>query len=181
MLLGILRKYFLLNLLLLALFILLLPNYVTSNEMKKWLPNDVAQMTKWKSQAETYASKIKNKYSKTSPQYKKAFTLYIDAKSAIDAWIASLKTELILGGDINKSESYNSLLNDAALKSHAFIQYSEGLYTRGKGIASLIILGDLEETGMRIWREYKKVSEDKKDKLKAALDELRWKSFDEIK
>lgn len=177
-----LQKYFSISLLLLVLFFVFISNFAMGSEMKTWLPEDIAHMTKWKSRAEAWALKIKKDYPKNSRQYDQAFAHYSEAKAAVDAWIVSLKTDLILSGNINKSESYNRLLNEAARKSHNFIQYSEKLCTVQRGNLSTFttILRDLAEIGTTIWEQFQKASEAKREKIRAVLEDLRWKSFDEI-
>ena len=177
-----LQKYFSISLLLLVLIFLFISNFTMGSEMKTWLPEDIGHMTKWKSRAEAWALKIKKDYPINSEQYNQAFAYYIEAKAAVDAWIVSLKTDLILSGNINKSESYNRLLDEAARKSHNFIQYSEKLYTvpRGKLSTFATILKDFTEIVTTIWEQFKKANEAKREEIRAVLEDLRWKSFDEI-
>ncbi len=163
--------------------IMIAPSFALSEKLQSWLPGDVAEMTMWKSRAEAWAMKIKKDHPENSSQYKQAFIYYTEAKAAVDAWISMLKTELAVSGDLNKSEPYNHVLNEAAKKSYAFIKYSEDLYVvpRGKLSSLKVILQEFTNIAKIIWEEYKKVKEEKRERIKTAIEDLRWKSFDEIK
>jgi cell division protein FtsB len=184
MLFSMLQKYSLITriLFLLILAAQIMPNIAMGSTMQTLLPENVAEMTKWKSRAEAWALKTKQNYSTDSTQYKQALAYYIDARAAVDALIAFLKTDLILSGDIEKSESYNRLLDEAARKSYTFIQYSEKLYIvpRSKYTTFSTILKDFVEVATTIIKEVRNGREAKKEKIRAALDDLRWKSFDDI-
>src|SRR5262249_26611920 len=78
-----------------------------------------------KSEAEQWAHRIKANYNKGSQQYEGAYTKYIAAKAAFDAWLDRFSVDLTLGTDISSSDTYRSALRDAAEKGEDFIRFSK--------------------------------------------------------
>jgi len=146
-------------------------------------PKDVADLTLWKSRAEAWAAKIKEDYATGSVEYKQAEVRYVEAKAAVDAWIAFLKTEVALGRKISpSSELYKSTLNNAATSAYLFIEYAEGLYIEPRGKLSSFseISEALTNAGIAIWREFRNVKEEGIARINKILDELKWQSFGKV-
>lgn len=146
-------------------------------------PKDVADLTLWKSRAEAWAAKIKEDYATGSVEYKQAEVRYVEAKAAVDAWIAFLKTEVALSREISpSSELYKNTLNNAATNAYLFIEYAEGLYIEPRGKLSSFseISEALTNAGIAIWREFRKVKEEGIARINKILDELKWQSFGKV-
>lgn len=101
-------------------------------------------------------------------------------QAAFDGWIVQIQVGLRAGNDIEKSDQYQESLDEAAEKTQIFINYVEMLTTsRSKSIVSLV-LPALIEGVTNIVEGYRETEKERREEIIKDLDQLKWKSFDEI-
>lgn len=140
----------------------------------------IGVIAKERTRAEHWGSTLKRNYAKDTKEYKKGEALYVEAQAAFDGWIEQIKFDLRAGNDIEKSDQYKKSLKEAAEKSQIFINYVEVLTTKGGELIPLV-LNALINAGREIYDEYRREKERRREEIIKNLDQLKWKSFDEIK
>ena len=139
------------------------------------LSNQIGQLTYWKSKAEQWAKQIKHDPTKKdTDEYYKALDLYIEAKSATDAWINGFSSALAISSETENKKTIVDMEN----KSKEFVNYVRPMYVRGfsgKEIGEFVI-----SIGMTIFKEYISANEHRKKEIKDELENVRWKSFNDI-
>ena len=139
------------------------------------LSNQIGQLTYWKSKAEQWAELIKHDPTKkNTDEYYKAWDLYIEAKSATDAWINEFSSALTISSEAENKKNIVDMEN----KSKEFVNYVRPMYVKGfsgKEIGEFAI-----SIGMTIFKEYISANEHRKKEIKVELENVRWKSFNDI-
>lgn len=116
--------------------------------------------------------------------YQKGKRLYIDARAAYNAWITKLQFELELNHTKGSSEEYDISLRDAAAKAENFITYADKLVfgdssgaAPGAYSAAIQLLDTFTRLGHSIWKEWRKSTKERRERLMNKLETLKWKSF----
>jgi hypothetical protein len=157
-------------------FLVMMGYGCASTSLNPVLAEQFAQLTEWRSKAESWAYKLRLDTSKHgTEEFHKAEDLYIDAKGAVDAWIDSFRLNLTAVTE----EDNKAAFERGAAKSREFIRYVKSMYV--KGLAGTEAGELLVAIGVGIYREYKAAGEERKAAIKAELERVRWKSFNEIK
>lgn len=142
--------------------------------------NLVRVASEWKSKAEQWAHILKKDHKSTSPTYRQAIKLYIDAKASADAWVSQMLMDL-RNNATAPSHQYQKKLLEVSERASAFVEYAEGVYFESKGSwgSSGKLLTQLTEAGVTIYKTYHEVNMEKKKNIEKAIEALTWKTFDE--
>lgn len=151
------------------------------------IPEGTRVLAQVKSEAEQWTRKLQKDYRRGTPEYNKAEALYIPAKAAIDGWIASLKTDVLLGG-AQPGPEFQASLKQAAAKGNDYVVYVNQLYVKGAAAQALPLIGDLlkllPDLGFKIWKEYRDAGAKRDDAIRKAImeqiDTLKWAPFDKL-
>ena len=170
----------------LCLVIYIVPNLAASADVLS-VSDDIATVAGWRSKAESYARKVKQRFPASSEKYKDAWKKYEEAKAAVDIWRYQLKAELIVG-DPEDSTHYRQRVQFAADKAATFIGYAEDVLSRGgstqpERVRKLLkgsIKADFAKLVSWIWEEVKKANKEKRDEINRIIDDLAWKSFEAV-
>jgi hypothetical protein len=160
-----------------------------NNNLLSGAKDGLSLLEGWRLGCEQQVKMLKEYYKPETPEYKKAYLLYIYARTKSNAWIETLITDLQMGG--KPSNRYLSLLEESAKQTSEFQSYVKSIFelqpsTKGlPGILAPINIGDIIENltnaGIRIWETWHKAKEEEKVKIINAIKEKKWREFNEIK
>jgi len=153
------------------------------------LSESMGLLREYRTRAEHYGGVLKGMESKVSRSvYRHGENLYVDGKAAVDRWLKVFIIDLRQTDRAEISSAQKQALTDAATKADAFIEYVNALLNedqkRGWGELAKVIpdtFTALLDGGMKIWREFRGISAEKRDAMIADLEDLRWRDFGVIK
>jgi hypothetical protein len=144
-----------------------------------------------KSAAAQTAVMLKENATNDPSKLSRGIQLYADAKAAFDGLIDQLEHDLQGPDSPQASATFDSRLQTAVQKRVAFVTYvvdnvlpSAQVGSKGpfedivKGAGDLIKA--LTDAGVTIWHEFRDVSKDKRDDVRAQLERQKWRQFGQI-
>lgn len=143
--------------------------------------NGFEQIAEHKSMTEQSAFTIKTNWASTTMEHRAIEVLYDDAKAAFDVWIERLRFDLALDNDIATSEHYAKSLHETAKKSDVLIAFAIKASATSLAAVPMSTLETLSGAGIKIWREYKAASKERRDEILKILGQLKWKHFKNLK
>ncbi len=113
-------------------------------------------------------------------EYQSAQSMYGAAKDSFDLWVNQVQDNLRSGKRIDNPDAYNILVKNANKQSEAFIDYvDELLQLVSRGVSKKEIESFIK-TGIKLVEVVHKIDSQKRLKLIAELNEIRWQDFDAI-
>lgn len=154
------------------------------------LPCIVRILGQEKTNAEEMA-RLLHTYAQNKPsQEAEGIKLYAMARGAFDGLIEELKSDIDRAQSPSASTELDKIVRSVVDHSHAFAAYVDGVIPnegRTKGLIDIagILKGSAElfkslvDGGLAIWDKFHERDKEQKDRIRAQLDQLRWKSFAE--
>lgn len=156
-----------------------------------------------KNDAEVQAKKLKTFYQRSSPESKKGEIYYSEARAKFDSWITEFQSILQFKSTAKESDPVINALKEslkkAAIKSYKFKEYVKNLTAELEKYkvhivprlaskpstkspeSDLTIFSALLAAVFKIRDAYIAAKEEKRNAMIKQLEDLRWKSFEEIK
>ncbi len=136
-------------------------------------------MEKERIKAEENVKILKATWPVDSPEYKQGREYYIQAEAEFNGYIEELKAKLTVG----QVSDIRPKITEAVKKSDTFIQFVQSPGIAQPAIdpeAYTLVVDILINAGKAIWEKYQGVEKDKREAILKQLDNMKWKSFDEI-
>lgn len=154
------------------------------------LPCIVRVLGQEKANAEEMARLLHTYAKGKSSKEAEGIKLYAMARSAFDGLIEELKSDIDRAQSPGASTELDKSVRSAVDHSHTFAAYVDGVIPhagRTKGLIDIaeILKGGAElfkslvDGGLAIWDKFHERDKEQKDRIRAQLDQLRWKSFAE--
>jgi hypothetical protein len=151
------------------------------NTLKNQLSEIISPMATGKTQMESTASHVKERYKIGSKQYDETEKKYNKTKADYDGWLAQLKFNIRQGLDIKPlSEKYKPISEEI----NGFVKYVDSETTPTAKIipvaAILSVIPTVIDIASKLWNLYKKADEEGKEKIIKEIDSQAWKEFKSI-
>jgi hypothetical protein len=152
-----------------------------ANDAKKQLSAIIGPMAKGKSQMETAAGYVKERYKINSKQYDETQKRYNKAKGDYDGWLAELKFNIREGLEIKSLQEKYKPISE---KIDDFVKYTNSQVspiTKAVAVAAILaVIPTVIDIAQKLWNLYKKADEDGKEKIIKEIDAQAWKEFKAI-
>lgn len=154
------------------------------------LSSAVAFLTHEKSAAEQYAVILATVGKDDAARYVRGIQLYADAKAEFDALVAELRFDLVSGSNLATSPKVSDAMQRAAEKRVAFTSFvSDQIVAKQPGtkpglpdVIEVVpnLVKAITDSGIAIWKAYHDAGKERRDAILSELDQLRWRSFEEV-
>lgn len=146
------------------------------------MSEQIRQMAEMRDTCVQYAAWVRRDFQSTSPEFKKAQLLYIQASSAANSYIEALQFDLLATGD-SSPEKYVKAAERVHSCSKEFLDYAQEIVgvKKARFLPLLIPLaGSLVDLGVKLNGISQAANAQQRDIIARSLGEKKWKPFNEI-
>jgi hypothetical protein len=154
----------------------------TASKISPEVSEQMRQMAEMRDTCTQYAAWVARDYAPTSPEFKEAQRLYIEASAAANSYIEALQFDVLAGGTIT-ADQYEK----AAIRVHdsgeKFLNYArEAVGVNKTRFLPLLIplAGSLIKMGTDLNDMVKAANQQQRNLIAQSISEKKWKPFNEL-